>query len=152
MKRYTPRPGTLAARAVDHIKAHGRCTTHELADALGIARNAVHASLQHPVAMGALVKSVEDNKTYWDIGKGKPLAKHAADLGDEAEPGEDTQREPFVVGLFSDGELCFMHAGKTGDVELILTKEQTNIVFNYMLSFNRDQQTTNREPWSLKHD
>jgi hypothetical protein len=130
MKQYTPRTGSVAHQIIEHLKVHGLTTPQGLAEALGLDKRNLRNNLGSAIQQGVIAR---DNAGSYYLPDVHTLTAEI-DLDPEAET------EPFTAGLFSDGELCLMNAGKAGDTELILTKEQTRTLVNYLFRFEYSDQ------------
>lgn len=127
---YTPREGTASARAIAYLQEHGSCNSAVLSEAIGVPQQSLNASLKAPIKHGVLVKERSEGQLIWGLGDGTAQADAEA-----ATEGAEPSQEEFVCGLFSDGELCLMHAGRNSDTELMLTKAQTEKLINYLFRF-----------------
>lgn len=130
-KNYTPREGSAVARAIAYLGQNGLVTSSDLAAGIGVKVPDLAAHLKPGLKHGLLRKEFEAGDLIWGLGDGTP-ADPAADTGGDPDAAEQT--EPFTCALFSDGELCLMHAGRD-DAELVLTRDQTLELINYLFRF-----------------
>ncbi len=128
-KEYTPRQGSIASRVMSLLAGRGSLSGAEVADLLGINHKALSAQISRAVSAGLITAERDGLRNIYSLGDGTA----AVETSIEDEGSE--QAEAFSCGLFSDGELCLMAAGKEGDVQLILTREQTIELVNYLFRF-----------------
>jgi len=71
---YNPRPGSIADRAMAHLKAHGLTANVPLADAIDADSGAISASLSTAVRFGAVRRETINGVLCWSLGDGAPPA------------------------------------------------------------------------------
>lgn len=85
---YSPQPGTLSFRAVEHLKSLGadvEPSTAELADALDTSINGLPTSLEYALKHGVLIARKDGRVLRWSLGRaGAPLP--ASDDEDDDPP------------------------------------------------------------------
>ncbi|HRO59439.1 MAG TPA: hypothetical protein PK177_09785 [Burkholderiaceae bacterium] len=96
---YTPRPGSIAERAIAALSESGRMTRRELADAVGCASGHLAPNIEAALKHGAIVKvTVADGgPVFFRL----PMSDRDSDR-DEAAPGPDAEpeSEALVAGRF----------------------------------------------------
>ncbi len=71
---YTPRPGSVAGRAVSHLAASGPMLRSELCAALGVASSDLKGHLNAPVRHGMVVREQVDGAEHFRLRAPSPAA------------------------------------------------------------------------------
>jgi hypothetical protein len=115
---YTPREGSLPARAIEHLRTldeDAELSTSALCRVLGTSSSLLITSMGAAIQHGAMRVRKEDRTSFWSLGDGTPP-------GDEQE-GEDTEPE-FNAALWTDGDLVIYGAQANTDGSVTLSREQ----------------------------
>lgn len=100
---YTPRTGSVAHRAIEHLQGLGgkEVALHPLADAVDSDAQTVRRCLKPAVDAGALAKRLRDGLVWYRTGGGAPLEQRPDD--DERDDAPITQRvvpAPHTNGIY----------------------------------------------------
>ena len=131
-KTYTPREGTIPARAITILQGSESISTQDLADALGTEAKSLHANLALAVRHGLIRAENDAGKTIWGLGDGTAAAEDSS----PEEQAEDT----FACALYNDGDLVLINAGTDGDVNIKIPKAQANTLVRYLMSFAHEDE------------
>lgn len=94
---YTPRVGSVADRAMAHLKLHGLTATRPLADAIEAEHDHIAPSLSTAVKFGAIRRRLISGVLMWSLGDGTPPAPEEAAPEGAAPAVEPTPASAHLV-------------------------------------------------------
>lgn len=115
MTTYTPRPGTIADKAIRAL-ASGPMTVAQLCEAIGREYAGIHADLRIPMRHGVIVRTTLDGHAAFMLGDGYAPAPEAGSR--------------FSAALWTDGTMALMNVETTsGDRAAVeLTSRQVEMI------------------------
>lgn len=101
---YTPKPGTIPARVIEHLQDADPLSTQELNQLVGLTTGSITNYMGAALKAGLVKTGKLGNTLLWSLGDGTP-AEPSGDL----EASEET--EPFNAARYMDGDLVIMGEG-----------------------------------------
>jgi DNA-binding IclR family transcriptional regulator len=81
LKPYTPRPGSVAERAIEHLTAFGERSATDLAGALEVDTSTLMPCLSTAIRFGAAEQFKRDGRIWYRLGDGTPPAGNTPEGG-----------------------------------------------------------------------